>query len=549
LPGDGEGKLLGVDKESKTMKLCNRILTLLLVVGLAWALTPAPGAAAQATIYVDDDACPGPGSGTQSDPYCSIQDAIDAAASGDTVYVAAGTYAEQLTIDKSLTLEGEAGTYPAIRPELNSASKYDTVITVRADDVTIRGFDISNALGVIGSSMEHHAIWDGSWTLGPSGLTVDGCVIHDIEHGVRSYGPDLTVTNCEMYSLLRSGVHASGPYQNQPLPMIIQHNWFHDWHDYYKEGAGVHVKYDSRVGEVSYNYISGMRMGIAYYYGGPKSSYGRQIVFAHNTIDMDYDPGTNTVLMTMGFSFWGTGTDADQVVVRDNILANARWFGIYQEGATLQGAITVDNNLFYNNYWHYWPDYQYPYQWFGNDPRAQAGWTGGANGFAFSNNLTVQDPLFILEGAGPEAQWALDCGSPALNAASDGANIGAWQGQPNCVVEVDIDIKPGSYPNSINYKNKGKVPVAILSTADFSAPNAVNPDSPTFGPTGDEASLAFCNASPEDVNEDGYEDLVCHFDIPAMGFQCGDVEGILRGITVDDVPIEGRDSVRIVPCK
>ena len=34
---------------------------------------------------------------------------------------------------------------------------------------------------------------------------------------------------------------------------------------------------------------------------------------------------------------------------------------------------------------------------------------------------------------------------------------------------VAIDIKPGSYPNSINLKSNGKVPVAILSSPTFDA--------------------------------------------------------------------------------
>ena len=41
-------------------------------------------------------------------------------------------------------------------------------------------------------------------------------------------------------------------------------------------------------------------------------------------------------------------------------------------------------------------------------------------------------------------------------------------------IEVDIDIKPGSDPNSINLKSNGLVPVAILSTIDFKA-TAVDP--------------------------------------------------------------------------
>ena len=116
---------------------------------------------------------------------------------------------------------------------------------------------------------------------------------------------------------------------------------------------------------------------------------------------------------------------------------------------------------------------------------------------------------------------------------------------------LTVDIKPGSDPNSINPKSKGKIPVAILSTMDFYAPAEVDVESLSFGVTGDEESLAFCNESREDVNDDGYDDLVCHFYTQETGFQCGNEEGILKGQTVDEVPIEGRDSVRIVPsaCK
>jgi hypothetical protein len=113
---------------------------------------------------------------------------------------------------------------------------------------------------------------------------------------------------------------------------------------------------------------------------------------------------------------------------------------------------------------------------------------------------------------------------------------------------VTIDIKPGDNTNSINPKSKGKIPVAILSTDEFDAPNMVNQDSLTFGSTGEEDSLAFCN-NPEDVNGDGLKDLVCHFYTQSTGFQCGDTEAILKGKTVAGISIEGNDSIKIGPCK
>ena len=111
-------------------------------------------------------------------------------------------------------------------------------------------------------------------------------------------------------------------------------------------------------------------------------------------------------------------------------------------------------------------------------------------------------------------------------------------------VLVSIDIKPGSDPNSVNPRSKGKIPVAILSTADFDATTEVDKGSLTFGRTGDEDSLARCTKSDEDVNGDGLLDIVCHFNTSDAGFGDGDRVGILRG-TMDGVLILGFDPVRV----
>ncbi len=112
-------------------------------------------------------------------------------------------------------------------------------------------------------------------------------------------------------------------------------------------------------------------------------------------------------------------------------------------------------------------------------------------------------------------------------------------------IPTDLDIRPGNNPNSVSLRSRGTIPVAILSTADFDAPSEVDEDSLTFGRIGDEDSLVFC-AGSEDVNSNGLLDLVCHFDTQAASFQQGDTAGILMGNTIDGVPIQGGDSVRIV---
>lgn len=117
---------------------------------------------------------------------------------------------------------------------------------------------------------------------------------------------------------------------------------------------------------------------------------------------------------------------------------------------------------------------------------------------------------------------------------------------PPPVLEVDIDIRPGVVPNSINPRGTGTIPVAILSTVGFNALSQLDQSSLTFGRTGDEISLAFCETKVRDVNGDGLLDKVCHFNIQQTGFQPGDSEGILRGQTVDGIPIEGRDTVKLI---
>jgi hypothetical protein len=114
---------------------------------------------------------------------------------------------------------------------------------------------------------------------------------------------------------------------------------------------------------------------------------------------------------------------------------------------------------------------------------------------------------------------------------------------------IAIDIKPRSEINSINPRSKGTIPVAILSTEDFYAPDEVDRDSLMFGPGVGEKSLAFCSPSPEDVTGDGYDDLICHFYTQMTGFDCEDTEGILKGRRLDGTPILGRDSMRIAPCR
>jgi len=90
-------------------------------------------------IYVDDDNTAGPWNGTQAHPYQYIQDGIDNANAGDTIYVFNGTYIENLYINKAVDLVGESKESVLV----NSASSSET-IHLKVNHINISGFSVTN---------------------------------------------------------------------------------------------------------------------------------------------------------------------------------------------------------------------------------------------------------------------------------------------------------------------------------------------------------------------------------------------------------------------
>lgn len=110
------------------------------------------------------------------------------------------------------------------------------------------------------------------------------------------------------------------------------------------------------------------------------------------------------------------------------------------------------------------------------------------------------------------------------------------------IQQVEIDIKPGSDPNSINCNNeKGIITVAILTTDTFDA---------TFV---DHSTVTFEGASETHVDKksgeprrheedvDGDTDLVFHFRLGDTNLTCESPEGTLTGETFDGQAIVGTD--------
>ena len=99
-------------------------------------------------IYVNAGNTTGIEDGTQTHPFNSITEGIEVVTSGKSVVVAAGTYNEQLIINKEITLQGASQDNTFI----TGNGLTENLISLEADNITISGFtidgDSSTSVGI-----------------------------------------------------------------------------------------------------------------------------------------------------------------------------------------------------------------------------------------------------------------------------------------------------------------------------------------------------------------------------------------------------------------
>ena len=143
-------------------------------------------------------------SGPQSTPYavvyCDIQDGINDATSGDTINVAAGTYTENLVIDKQLILQGAGSGVTTVDATGGNGIK------ILSSDVTIKDLSITGASG-------HGILITPGATSIRDNIVLDNLVITgSTGHGVRLDNAisvdNLQVLNCQITNNVGIGINS-----------------------------------------------------------------------------------------------------------------------------------------------------------------------------------------------------------------------------------------------------------------------------------------------------------------------------------------------------
>ncbi|UCB53046.1 MAG: right-handed parallel beta-helix repeat-containing protein [Candidatus Zixiibacteriota bacterium] len=140
------------------------------------------------TIYADHNGfC-----GGNTPCYTTIGLALDAASSGDTVYVYNGTYSENVVVEESIHLIGQNREQTII-----DGGGSDDVVHVSADSVSIKRFTIRNS-----GTTWMEGYWDSGIELDYSDNSeVRYCIFHDNTAGLGLFGSSYsTISDCRFWS-------------------------------------------------------------------------------------------------------------------------------------------------------------------------------------------------------------------------------------------------------------------------------------------------------------------------------------------------------------
>jgi hypothetical protein len=275
--------------------------------------------------WVDDDQT-GQGNGSINNPFATIQEGIDAAATGDVVRVRDGTYDENINSGKSIKIRSDQGAEDCSIV----GDRTTSVVYLWGGSATLDGFTISNGYGRSVSYLGSTYNCGGGVFVGESDATVKNCVIH----------------GCDSYNF-GGGIYVGLYGDTDTYPEIastITNNVIYDCSS--DRGGGIYVEFVTEDCSVSWNEIyecggfSASAICVYYFYNGFTLDHN----YIHDNGELN-DWGTVYLLCQEPYSYPYT---CRHINVVNNVIVDNYGYGIAAEHA---GYVHLYFNTVAGNYY------------------------------------------------------------------------------------------------------------------------------------------------------------------------------------------------------
>lgn len=316
----GMGLLYIKSKERKFGKVLSACLISMLAMAIFTIALPANVSGAT-TWYVDD--VPGGGPGNPPEDFTSIQDAINAASPGDTIYVYSGTYYENVLVNKSLTLQGEDRDTTII-----DGGGSGIVVYITSNSVDMSGFTATGS--------------GGNW--GECGISlygVSGCNIYDNKYISNYFGIWLDYSN---YNNITDNILLSNDKRGIMLTTSLNNNISDN--EISDSFTAIHVGASHENDILDNNVFSNIPYGILIIWSSTYNNIiGNTSSNNNRGLEIDYT-SNNNIVKCNDFSYNVDGilihSSSNNDIICNDVSYSSR-YGIYIVDAS------YDNRIYHNN--------------------------------------------------------------------------------------------------------------------------------------------------------------------------------------------------------
>jgi parallel beta-helix repeat protein len=262
-----------------------------------------PTVKASTTVYVDDDNM-GFEDGSLANPFNTIQEGINAANNGDTVFVFDGTYFENVIVNKTINLTGISQENTII-----DGGGMGTVVYFLANGINLTGFTITNApVGIRISSFSNQTISNNTITgipgpFAPStvrGIAVENSLNNNII-GNKFYNNDGFAFETDVSCLyLKSSSHNYIAYNN-----ISDNGGTSPWY-------GIYL-YLSEENNITNNRISFNQQDGIYLTLSSNNSFHNNIISGNNRMGIQIQKSSTIQMIKNNFTYNGIFLSGDEL--------------------------------------------------------------------------------------------------------------------------------------------------------------------------------------------------------------------------------------------